>query len=143
GQPAKVAVQERPNLSFNGKVTRTSSSLDANSRTLLTEVQVENPTGILLPGMFALVRFIGAHVEPPLLVPDASLVVREARTVVAVLEPLSGADRAKEEAHLPDSTDRDGLRSVRFVVVQPGRNFGTELEILRGLQVGDEIAVDP
>ena len=40
GQAAKVTVQERPNLSFPGKVTRTSSSLDAASRTLLTEVQV-------------------------------------------------------------------------------------------------------
>ena len=49
GQAAKVTVQERPNLSFPGKVTRTSSSLDAASRTLLTEVQVDNPTGVLLP----------------------------------------------------------------------------------------------
>ena len=45
GQAADVTVQEFPNRSFPGKVTRTSSSLDAGSRTLLTEVQVANPTG--------------------------------------------------------------------------------------------------
>jgi multidrug efflux pump subunit AcrA (membrane-fusion protein) len=68
GQAATVTVQQIPNLNFKGKVTRTSSSLDAQSRTLLTEVDVDNPTGALLPGMYALVSFITDRPDPPFLV---------------------------------------------------------------------------
>ena len=97
GQAAKVTVQERPNLSFPGKVTRTSSSLDAASRTLLTEVQVDNPTGVLLPGMYALLQFVAERPDPPFLVPDAALVVRATGTMLAVLQPLTGEDGARTQ----------------------------------------------
>jgi multidrug efflux pump subunit AcrA (membrane-fusion protein) len=85
-------VQQIPNLSFKGKVTRTSSSLDAQSRTLLTEVDVDNPEGVLLPGMYALVSFITDRLNPPFLVPDAALVVKSSGTVLAVLQPLTPAE---------------------------------------------------
>ena len=75
GQAATVTVQQIPNLSFPGKVTRTSDSLDAQSRTLLTEVDVDNPKRILSTGMYAEVSFITAKIDPPFLVPDAALVV--------------------------------------------------------------------
>jgi multidrug efflux pump subunit AcrA (membrane-fusion protein) len=129
GQAAKVTVQERPNLTFLGKVTRTSSSLDAASRTLLTEVQVDNPTGVLLPGMYALLRFVAVRPDPPFLVPGAALVVRASGTMLALLQPVTGGDT--------------GIRRVHFVDVQPGRDYGTELEILHGLQDGEEVVVDP
>ena len=86
GQDATVTVQQIPNLSFKGKVTRTSSSLDAQSRTLLTEVDVDNPKGVLLPGMYAEVSFITDRIDPPFLVPDAALVVKSSGTVLAVLK---------------------------------------------------------
>jgi multidrug efflux pump subunit AcrA (membrane-fusion protein) len=143
GQAAKVTVQERPNLSFPGKVTRTSSSLDAASRTLLTEVQVDNPTGVLLPGMYALLQFVATRNEPPFLVPDASLVVRATGTMLAVLNPLTGEDLAKTKTRVTNPADLAGLRKVQFVAVQPGRDYGTELEILHGLQGGEEVVVDP
>src|SRR6185436_12980905 len=76
GQSADVTVQEFPNRTFPGKVTRTSNSLDAGSRTLLTEVQVDNPARILLPGMYTLVKFITERSDPPFLVPDAALVIQ-------------------------------------------------------------------
>ena len=57
GQPATVSIEEFPNRPFPGQITRTSNALDATSRTLLTEVQVSNPTGVLLPGMYTTVRF--------------------------------------------------------------------------------------
>src|SRR5271156_1584187 len=69
GQNATVTVQQNPNQSFKGKVTRTSSSLDAQSRTLLTEVDVENVKGVLLPGMYAMVSFTTDRADPPFLVP--------------------------------------------------------------------------
>src|SRR6266852_3200724 len=91
GQEADVTVGEFPNRTFRGKVTRTSNSLDAGSRTLLTEVQVGNPAGILLPGMYTLVKFITDRADPPFLVPDAALVVEASGTQLAVLQPLPDA----------------------------------------------------
>src|ERR1700675_3890274 len=64
GQAATVTVQQIPNLSFKGKVSRTSESLDAQSRTLLTEVDVENPKEVLLLGMYAMVSFITDRIDP-------------------------------------------------------------------------------
>jgi multidrug efflux pump subunit AcrA (membrane-fusion protein) len=142
GQAVTLNVQELPNVNFPGKVTRTSSSLDAASRTLLTEVQVANPKGILLPGMYSLLQFIAERKDPPFLVPDAALVVRPAGTFLAVLVPLNAQERQKA-AKRTGSADTSAFRRAHFVSVQPGRDFGTELEILRGLQGGEEVAVSP
>jgi len=143
GQAATVSVQQIPNVSFKGRVARTSSSLDAQSRTLLTEVEVANPKGILLPGMYAMVSFTADRVDPPFLVPDAALVVRATGTQLALLQKLTKEDddRAREEG-IADAT-RPRLRRVHFATVNPGRDYGIELEIIDGLQVGDEVAVDP
>jgi multidrug efflux pump subunit AcrA (membrane-fusion protein) len=143
GQIATVSVQQLPNQSYKGTVTRTSSSLDAQSRTLLTEVDVENPTGVLLPGMYALVSFITNRSDPPFLVPDAALVVRSSGTVLAVLQPLSPEERQKTQADGVDPATLARVRRVHFRTVSPGRDYGIELEISAGLAVGEEVAVDP
>jgi multidrug efflux pump subunit AcrA (membrane-fusion protein) len=143
GQTATVTVQQIPNQSFPGKVTRTSSSLDAQSRTLLTEVDVDNPKGVLLPGMYAMVSFRTDRVDPPFLVPDASLVVRSSGTVLAVLQPLTADEQEKIRTEGIDAATLARVRRVHFQAVQPGRDYGTELEILDGLNVGQEVAVDP
>jgi len=130
GQAADVTVQEFPNRTFPGAVTRTSSSLDAGSRTLLTEVQVANPTGILLPGMYTLVKFFTDRSDPPFLVTGAALVVQADGTRVAVLQPVVGGKP-------------EGVRRVHFQEVQPGRDNGIDIEILTGLLGGEEVAVDP
>jgi multidrug efflux pump subunit AcrA (membrane-fusion protein) len=142
GQSATVTVQQTPNLSFPGKVTRTSESLDAQSRTLLTEVDVENPKGQLLPGMYAMVSFVTNRVEPPFMVPDAALVVRSNGTVVAVLQPLTPEDRKARAAEIDPAT-LPRLRRVHFQTVEPGRDYGVELEIPNGLKIGEDVAVDP
>lgn len=143
GQPAKVTVEELPNRLFPGKITRTSNALDAASRTLLTEVQVDNPTGVLLPGMYTTVRFITNRAVPPFLVPDASLVVEADGTTLAVLNPLDQATSAKAISEGVDLTILPRARIVHFKKVQPGRDYGTTLEILGGLRDGDYVAVDP
>ncbi len=130
GQPASVSIEEIPNQSFQGKITRTSNALDATSRTLLTEVQVANPTGVLLPGMYTTVRFATNRVVPPFLVPDASLVVEANGTTLAVLQPLSQPELEKATAAGMDKTVIGRARSVHFQKVQPGRDYGTTLEIL-------------
>jgi multidrug efflux pump subunit AcrA (membrane-fusion protein) len=143
GQPASVSVDQIPNRAFPGQITRTSSSLDAASRTLLTEVQVDNPTGVLLPGMYTTVRFATKREIPPFLVPDASLVVEANGTTLAVLQPLSQADLEKAVSKGVDQTVLPRARIVHFQKVQPGRDYGTTLEILDGLQDGEYVVVNP
>jgi len=143
GGKAKVTVQQLSNLTFPGVVTRTSSSLDATSRTLLTEVQVDNPAGKLLPGMYALVQFITQRTDPPFLVPDASLVVRSDGNWLALLQPLNPTELERAKAEGVDAQALSLARRVHFQRVEPGRDYGIELEILDGLQTGEEVAVDP
>jgi multidrug efflux pump subunit AcrA (membrane-fusion protein) len=143
GQAATVTVQQSPNLSFPGRVTRTSSSLDAQSRTLLTEVDVDNPKGTLLPGMYALVSFLTDRDDPPFMVPDAALVIRSSGAVLAVLQPLTPDEQQKTRAEGLDPATLARVRRVHFQTVEPGRDYGLELEVPAGLKVGDEVAVDP
>ncbi|HEY6342737.1 MAG TPA: efflux RND transporter periplasmic adaptor subunit [Bryobacteraceae bacterium] len=143
GQTATVQVEEIPNAVFPGRVTRTSNALDAASRTLLTEVQVANPKGILLPGMYTTVRFITDRLDPRYLVPDASLVVEASGTSLAVLSRLTGEESQKAAA---EGLDQDVLarsRRVHFQKIQPGRDYGTTLEVLGDLHEGEYVVVDP
>jgi multidrug efflux pump subunit AcrA (membrane-fusion protein) len=143
GQSASVSVEELPNRPFPGQITRTSSALDATSRTLLTEVQVANPTGVLLPGMYTTVRFATYRAIPPFLVPDASLVVEANGTRVALLRPLSQAESEKAASSGTDQATLARARIVHFQSVQPGRDYGTTLEILDSLNDGDYVVVNP
>ena len=68
GTPADVILQGS-NRRYTGKVTRTSQSLDQTTRTLLTEVQVQNKDGSLLPGMYTDIQFRAERMDPPLLIP--------------------------------------------------------------------------
>ncbi len=73
GQTAEVRVGEFPGRVFTGRVVRTARSVDSQSRTLLTEIQIVNPQRILLPGMYAQIHFIFDRSSPPLVVPAAAL----------------------------------------------------------------------
>jgi multidrug efflux pump subunit AcrA (membrane-fusion protein) len=143
GQPASVSIEEFPGRTFPGQITRTSSALDAASRTLLTEVQVANSTGVLLPGMYTTVRFATNRVVPPFLVPEASLVVEADGPSLAMLRPLSQQELEKATATGLDGAVRTSARIVHFQKVQPGRDYGTTLEILDGLHDGDSVVVNP
>jgi hypothetical protein len=85
--------------------------------------------------MYTLVKFITDRSNPPFLVPDAALVVQADGTQLAVLEPLTAQEQA--------NTKWPGARRVHFQKVQPGRDYGIELEILSGLQGTEEVAVNP
>ena len=122
GQPAYATVAEYPGRKFPGKVTRSSNSFDPASRTLLTEVQVANPNRVLLPGMYAQVLFDNARANPPLIVPGDSIVVRANGAQAALLAASS---------------------KVHFQPVTVGRDFGTDTEILSGLNDGDVVIVNP
>ena len=118
GGVAKLSVQEYPNASFTGNITRTSNSIDPNTRTLLTEVQVDNKDGKLLPGMYSTVTFPPtAGVHGPLTILGDAIVVRQNTTTVAKVV--------------------DGR--VHYTPVTLGRDFGDVVEVVSGLQQGDVI----
>jgi multidrug efflux pump subunit AcrA (membrane-fusion protein) len=130
GQVASVHFQEFPNQDFYAKVTRTAASLDQNSRTLLTEVQVDNHAGHLLSGMYAVVTFApqpgassgstgNASTEAgPVVVPGDAIAIRNDKPTLAVIQ--------------------NGVVKLTPVVI--GRDYGAETEIVSGLKVGDVIA---
>src|SRR5260370_40642194 len=93
--------------------------------------------------MYAMVSFVTERNDPPFLVPDAALVVRSSGTVLAVLQPLTSQERTKARAEGLDPATLARVRRVHFQTVEPGRDYGVDLEIPAGLQVGQEVAVDP
>src|SRR5579862_1787522 len=122
GQMASLATPELPERKFTGAVTRTANALDPASRTLLVEVQVPNPEGKLLPGMYVEVDLHLPRKNPPLLLPSDTLSVRPEGTLVAVV----------------DSND-----TVHFQHVVIGRDYGSEIEILSGLSAGQRVIANP
>ena len=121
GQEAEVLVQELGNTTFRGRVTRTSRALDYATRTLQTEIQLDNRDGRLLPGMFAQVKLSLPRGARMLLIPANTLMVRPDGPQVAIV--------------------RDG--TIHITPVSLGRDFGSELEVLSGVTVDDALVVNP
>lgn len=122
GQPARLMISDLAGHRFSGTVTRTANALDPTTRTLLTEVQVPNSDGLLLPGMYAEVDLTTPRRNPPLLIPGDTLVVRSNGPQVGVV----GAD------HI-----------VHFQLLQLGRDFGDKIEVLSGIEPGQQVVVNP
>jgi RND family efflux transporter MFP subunit len=122
GDSAAVSVVDYPNQTFEGKVTRFSDSLNLNTRTLLTEVDVRNPGGILLPGMYATVNFALPRAITAMIVPEESMIFRAKGTMLAIV---------------------DDQHAVHFQNVVLGHDYGTSLEILSGLKTGQLVIVSP
>ena len=122
GQAASLTIPDLPNRRFAGTVTRTANSLDPSTRTLLAEIQVPNPDGALMPGMYSQVDLTTARRNPPLVIPGDTLVVRANGPQVAVVNP--------------DST-------IHYQLIQLGRDYGDKLEVIGGLQAGQRVVVNP
>ena len=122
GMAADLHISQFPNRTFPGKVAHTSGAIDTTSRTLLVEVQVPNSNGELLPGSYAEVEFHLRTGSPALVIPSNTLVFRSAGPQVVVVD---GASKAH-------------LRPITI-----GRDLGTSLEIISGLQPSDSVVVNP
>jgi multidrug efflux system membrane fusion protein len=145
GQAADVFVQEFRNRSFAGRVTRTANSLDPTSRTLLTEVQVNNSTGTLFPGMYATVQFSTPRADPPFLVPGDALITRADGAFVAILQtPKGQKDNVEEDrAKASGQEMREQPREIHLQKVVVGRDYGTNIEILSGLSGWEYVVANP
>ena len=121
GMPAELRIGEFPNRVFTGKVAHTSGAIDHGSHPADGSAGSQSQ-GELKPGAYAEVTFRISSAEPPLVIPSNALIFRSAGPQVAVV----------------DSSHTARLRDVTI-----GRDFGTSLEILSGLQPGDLVILNP
>ncbi|HEX7287183.1 MAG TPA: efflux RND transporter periplasmic adaptor subunit [Candidatus Angelobacter sp.] len=122
GMNAAIELREYPGQKFSGRVVRTADSIDPATRTLLMEIELPNKNGRLLPGAYAQVRFAVPVAITRISVPVNALLFRAEGPRVAVVGP-------------------DGKVHLKAVTI--GRDFGTKVEILGGLEADDQIVVNP
>jgi len=122
GLGAYLELTQFPGQRFQGKVVRTAESIELGTRTLLTEVDVPNHTSTLLPGGYAQV-----HLQ---------VKVTGARLVVPVNALLFRSEGLR--AIVVDANHKTHLRPLTI-----GRDYGTTLEVLQGLDASDWIVLNP
>ena len=122
GLGAYLELTQYPGQNFQGKVVRTAESIDPGTRTLLTEVDVPNHTGALLPGGYA-----QAHLQ---------VKVTGARLAVPVNALLFRSEGLR--AVVVDANHKTHLKALTI-----GRDYGTTLEVLQGLDANDWIVLNP
>ena len=121
GLKACLELAEFPDRRFCGQVARTANSIDPGTRTLLTEVDVPNP-GTVLPGSYAQVHFDAKLSGQRFSLPINALLFRPEGTVAAVVSS-------------------DGHLNMKKIGI--GRDLGTTVEVLQGIDPTDNIVVNP
>ncbi len=121
GQPATLTFSEMPSQPFSGTVTRTSDSLSQQTRTLLLEIKIDDPTHRLRPGMFASVQLRFRAADPGILISGDSVIPRAQGDFVAIVT--------------------NGV--VHLQQVRIGRDLGTQVYVTTGLKGGEEVVVNP
>ncbi len=120
GDPADVTDAANPDRKVRARIARTSDQLDPRTRTLFTELEVDNSEGFLVPGSFAYVTLhvpVSSYPE----IPVAALLVRGTKTFVA-------------------SVGRDS--TVRLQPVKVAATDGTLVSLSDGAQVGERVALN-
>jgi RND family efflux transporter MFP subunit len=122
GLGAYLELTQYPGQKIDGKVVRTAEAIDLATRTLNTEVDVPNRDGALLPGGYAQVhlevKVSGARLQVPV---NALLFRSEGLRAVTV----------------------DGNHKIHLRPITVGRDYGTTLEVLQGLDQNDWIVLNP
>jgi membrane fusion protein (multidrug efflux system) len=123
GTPAELSVQDFPGRFFHGTVTRFATALDLSTRTMLTEIDIDNPHHELYPGMYANVTLQLENHPTAIQVRDSAVATGPDGSYVYVV--------------------RDGV--LDRVPVTIGIRSGTSVEIVSGLKGGEEVvsALDP
>src|SRR5712671_5799384 len=121
GMTADLNITEFPGRKFQGKLVRTANDINVTTRTLLIEIDVDNPTGTLLTGSYAEVHLAVPTQASTFLLPVNTLIFRSEGLRVGVV--------------------KDG--KTVLTPVTPGHDFGNEIEIVAGLKAGDQVIVNP
>ena len=122
GLGAYLELTQYPGQKFEGKVVRTSEAIDSGTRTLLTEVDVPNRNSALLPGGYAQVHLQVKVSGARLTVPVNTLLFRSEGLRAVVV---------------------DSNRKIHLKPITVGRDYGTALEVLQGLDANDWIVLNP
>jgi RND family efflux transporter MFP subunit len=122
GVQAKLEMASNPGTQVTGTLVRNAQSIDPASLTLLVEVDVDNSGGKLLPGGYAQVHFDLRLPHPPLVLPGNCLIFRAQGTQVGVVD-------SDNVVHLKD--------------IKIGRDFGTKIEVVGGIDADDNVIVNP
>jgi RND family efflux transporter MFP subunit len=121
GMTADLSLAEFPGGKFQGKLVRTAEAINIATRTLLIEVDVDNPAGTLLTGSYAEVHLQVPTQASTFLIPVNTLLFRSEGLRVGVV--------------------KDG--KVVLAAVTPGHDFGNQIEIVSGMKSGDQVIVNP
>jgi len=118
---AEVALAEFPGKRFPGKLARTADAINGTTRTLLVEIDLDNPNDTLLSGSYAEVHLQIPAQSSTFLLPVTSLIFRSEKLQVGVV--------------------KNG--KVTVTDVAPGHDFGDQIEIVSGLQADDQVVTNP
>jgi len=121
GVQAYLTMPQYPGRRFPGKIVRNAEAIEQASRTLLTEVDVANPTGEILPGAYAEVHLKLPAAKSTVIIPVTSLIFRSEGLRVAVI--------------------RQGRAMMLPIAL--GRDFGTEVEVVSGLAGNEAVITNP
>jgi RND family efflux transporter MFP subunit len=121
GMAAGLNLAEFPGQRFQGKLVRTADAINMTTRTLLVEIDVDNPAGTLLTGSYAEVHLAIPAQASTYLIPVNSLLFRSEGLRVGIV--------------------KDG--KVVFSALTPGHDFGDQIEIVSGLKSDDQVIVNP
>ena len=122
GLTADLTLGEYPGRRFQGTLVRTANAIDVASRTLLVEVDVNNATGELLPGAYTEVHLKLPSDIPTFILPVSALIFRAQGLQVATV---------------------DSNNKTKLVAITLGRDFGSQVEVLSGLNGDDKVIVNP
>jgi RND family efflux transporter MFP subunit len=122
GLKADLSLTELPGQSFEGFVVRTSHAIDPGSHTLLTEIDVPNPSGKLMPGAYANVHLHLAQPAKELVIPTGAVLFQAAGPQVVIVNAQNKLERRK---------------------VSIGNDLGNQIEITSGLSPSDRIVSSP
>ena len=121
GMTADLSLAEFPDRKFQGKLVRTADDINLTTRTLLVEIDVDNPTGTLLTGSYAEVHLAVPTQASSFLIPVNTLLFRSEGLRVGIV--------------------KDG--KVVLTAVTPGHDFGNQMEIVAGLKANDQVIINP
>jgi RND family efflux transporter MFP subunit len=121
GMTAALALAEFPGRTFEGKLVRTADAINMTTRTLLVEIDVDNPTNTLLTGSYAEVHLKVPAQNSTFIIPVNTLIFRSEGLRVGVVK-----------------NDK-----VTLTPVTPGHDFGNQIEIVAGLKPDDQIVINP
>jgi len=122
GAEADIIVPEMPGRKFPAKVVRTAGAIDTASRTLLTELDVDNASNEIISGSYIQVSFHDMNASPILVLPSNTLLFRSEGSQVGVVSP-------------------DGRVELHNLML--GRDLGANVEILSGIGPNDKVIINP